>query len=619
MATGHRVCASACLTFALFWTAPEVRAADTTALPAALAGRVVDEQGQGVAGAKLTLQAWRDDEPLASATSAADGSFTIEEARAGCRNLLLIDAEGFGREFVDHFDLFPQHTTQLADVCLAPGCVCRGRVLGADGQPVANVEIALTAYRHELGHTINQLGPAWHVTTGGDGRFTTPPLPPCYLQLAVAAPAGFVQDRSGSANDVGPQRELELADLKLVKEVPIEGVVISKSGLPVFGAEVWHSYGLDKTARTDLLGHFTLHGCSEKTAPETRVGVEALGYAGYQELKPVDQMARRIVLEPCRYISGRAVDVESGQPVKLSRVVVCEVRRDENGTPHSYGCGEARFVQPRPGEFRAAVSGAGEKHLTLMADGYDRGEDYVLGDAADDARIITVKMRRSGSAASAAPQRLRGVVRRDGRPAAGVWVSLWQKKKEWNAVNAGMERGRTVDFTYRPWAMDVLTDAAGQYLVDVPEPGEYFVVASPPQGAVASSPPLSISANQEQTCDLELKPGGTIRGQLQGVAPDAARRLWVVAFAHVPFRAVAQVDRAGHFVLTDVPEGEIGLKVGHEGYIDSEVPRYPWPPDADEHLSEPWKRAVTVQVASGRTTDEVVLELPPAGPPDSAE
>lgn len=604
------------LAAAFCWTA-SVGAGEVAPSPAALAGRIVDEQGHGVAGAKLTLLAWRDDKPLASATSGADGRFAIEHVPAGCRNLLLVDADGFGREFVDHVDLFPQHTTEVGDVRLAPGCVRRGRLVDANGQGVADVKVKLTGYRHELGHTIVQLGDAWQVATDGQGRFTTPPLPPCYVQLGVIPSAGFVQEEPASAN-INPQGEQQLADIKLVEEVPIEGTVFSQTGKPVFGAEVWHSYDLDNPVRTDLLGHFTLHGCSATTAPKTRVGVEAAGFAGYQELKAVDELPRRIVLAPCHYVSGRAVDAESGEPVELSRVVVCEVRRDADGTPHSYGCGEVRFDQPRPGEFRASVSSAGEKHLTLFADGYEYAQEYVLGNIDDDTQIVTVKMRRKGSMASVSPQRIRGVVRSDGRPVGGVWVSLWQKKEEWNAINAGMERGRTIDFTYRPFAIDVLTDDEGAYLLDVADPGEYFVVATPREGAIASSPPLTINANQELACDLELKPGGTIRGRVVGVSPELAPRLWVVAFGHAPYRAEAHVDRDGTFELTGVPAGEIGLKVGHEGYLDNDVPRYPWKADDHELPSTPWQRTVRVQVEAGRTASGVTLELPPGAPPDRA-
>lgn len=582
-------------------------------------GRVVDPQGQGIEGAKLQIERWRSHEPVEVATTQADGRFIISRLPIGCRMCLLIDAEGCGREYRDDIDVFPQRATDLGPIRVFPGCVCEGRVIAIDGQPAAGIEIVVHAYRHELGHTINAFGPNWKLKSDALGRFVTPPLPSCYATFEVKPPSGSVPARV-AREYIGPDTsQLQVPGIQLVSEVPLEGVVTDKLGKPILGAEVWCSPSDGDPVKTDASGRFTLHGTSAKTVHEARVGVDAAGFASYfEQEKPKDELPRKIVLTPCGYIAGRAVDAETGEPVEIKRVVVCEVRRDADGTPHSHGCGEARFEQPRTGEFRISVSTGGEKHLTVMADRYHYAERYVFGFALlKGVQDVTIKMRRDGSPATAARQRIRGIVRSGSQPAAEVWVSLWQKKKEWDPVNATVLRGRTIDGTYRPSAVDVLTAGDGSYLLDVADPGDYYVVARPLHGAPTSSQPVLMRADEEQTCDLNLQPGGTIRGRVIGVAPEIAERLSVVAFGHTPFRRAAPVDRNGEFVLDDVPPGEIGLKVGHEGYLDADVPRYPWPNnDVWKASAEPWKRAVSVTVIANQDAGRIELEYPKPGPPD---
>ena len=57
--------------------------------------------------------------------------------------------------------------------------------------------------------------------------------------------------------------------------------------------------------------------------------------------------------------------------------------------------------------------------------------------------------------------------------------------------------------------------------------------------------------------------------------------------------------------------GEYGLKVGHDGFHDPDVPRdLNGPKEFWELKPEPWKRATLVTVSAGRETSDVELELP---------
>ncbi|HEY1784863.1 MAG TPA: carboxypeptidase-like regulatory domain-containing protein [Pirellulales bacterium] len=622
MRVDHR-CVSICLAlFAACAMLPRaIGAAEAAAANGEVTGRVIDRQGKGVAGAKLQLKESRGDELLATATTQTDGRFAIGGVPIGCRRCLLVDADGMGRECSDEIDVFPDGTTDVGPIRVLPGYVCQGRVVGPDGQSVADVDVVVQAHRYELGHTINRLGPSWQIKSNAEGQFETPPLPPCYATFSVKAPPGLVQGKY-FGHMVGPDpAQLRLPDVWLVPEALLEGVVTDKLGTPVFNAEVWYvSHGAEP-ANTDSQGHFALRGMTAEQVHKARLGVDAAGFAAYFEPAAKDEVPRKIALTPCGYINGHAVDAETGQPVSIKRVVVCEVRRDADGTPHSHGCGEARFDQPRKGDFRVTVSTAGEKHLQVTADGYHYAEQYVLGfDLPGAVPEVTIKIRRKGSSASAAGQRIGGIVRRDHQPAGQAWVSLWQKKKEWDPVNSSVRRGRTVDGTYRPAMVDVLTAADGSYSLDVADPGEYYVTARSLHGAPAISPALSVRANEPLPCDLDLPTGGTIRGRVKGVSPEQAERLWVVAFGHAPFRSSATIEPDGRFILRDVPPGEIGLKVGHDGHLDADVPRYPAiPKETWDTAGEPWKRAVRVMVGKDQEVRGIDLEYPTPGTPDLHE
>ncbi len=60
-----------------------------------------------------------------------------------------------------------------------------------------------------------------------------------------------------------------------------------------------------------------------------------------------------------------------------------------------------------------------------------------------------------------------------------------------------------------------------------------------------------------------------------------------------------------------LPAGEYGLKVGHDAYQESEVPRGEIPEEAWSKTAEPWKRAKVVTVKPGGEVTGVELELPP--------
>jgi hypothetical protein len=87
--------------------------------------------------------------------------------------------------------------------------------------------------------------------------------------------------------------------------------------------------------------------------------------------------------------------------------------------------------------------------------------------------------------------------------------------------------------------------------------------------------------------------------------------VWVVAFTKTGIRAETRVDPQGKFAFHRLPPGEYGLKVGHDAYEDSEVPRGDNVPSVEwDKPADPWRRAKVVTVVAGQDFGEVELELP---------
>ena len=70
------------------------------------------------------------------------------------------------------------------------------------------------------------------------------------------------------------------------------------------------------------------------------------------------------------------MDVETGEPVRLSQIVLCFFERKPNGEPVLSGCRSADFEQPDVGRFRLPYTVPDEYHLTFSAAGYYDAEAF---------------------------------------------------------------------------------------------------------------------------------------------------------------------------------------------------------------------------------------------------
>lgn len=597
-----------------------------------LSGTVVDLDGAPVARATVSINTWGDKEPvklLADGVSGADGRFKLGPADAVYRHSfdIIVEADGFARQYVPGgtYSVFPGADCDLGVIRIDRGCFFSGQVLDHDGTPLADALVESVVERRYLGHTVIEAAPPAPVKTDALGRFRTPALPVGERRIMVRA--AHRQVAYVELPDA-PRGERTLPSIVVEGDVPILGTITDGRGNPIVGAVVHANADGDRTT-SDAAGRFVLSGFGPK--PRFQLQAKKEGYVfinwsvkgsddGFRwhevgakgnEHGPVKQLS--VVMQPAAWIEGEAVDEATGEPVRLDRVVLCFFERKPNGEVVLNGCRNSRFEQPQDGRFRVPYSTPEEYHLTFSAKGYHDAEAFTPKvDALAPIEGIRVKLRKKedGSTPQLPRQTIAGSVTDHGRPLETGWVALWSVRPSKNIVNAHIMRGRTV-------AGDPIVHASapirnGKYVLTAPFQGEdFYLVAESPGRAPTQIGPLEVALGETKSLDIACIEGGAIQGTVKDRPSDWEDDLWVVAFTDTGVRVETRVRHDGTFSLASIPPGRYGLKVGHDAYRDSEVPDGPnIPAEAWNTPADPWKRAVTVELAAGQQCDGIVLKLP---------
>lgn len=320
--------------------------ADEPAPKGTLSGRVTDPDGKPVAGARVWIDTY-DGKRLAESRTDAAGHFRLGPVEPVYRNpfALLIDAEGLARHDVgrDGITIFPGADHDLGTIALVHGRRFTGQVLDVDGKPKSSIEVECAVHYHYLGHTIGTLGPRWKLTTDADGKYRTPPLPVGLLNVTVHVPGRQVGYAGGK---IVPGGEETLKPIRLQEDVPIRGFMRDEQGKPIAGAQLRANAECKTTS--DAQGKFVLRGFGPNPQFQMRVFKE--GYVsgncsvvvskdGFKVIffdssddKPPKTMKDLIVtLQRVAWMEGRAVDADTGKPIQLAKVILCQFDRKSDG------------------------------------------------------------------------------------------------------------------------------------------------------------------------------------------------------------------------------------------------------------------------------------------------
>jgi beta-lactamase regulating signal transducer with metallopeptidase domain len=223
-----------------------------------------------------------------------------------------------------------------AVMAMRRGIPVRGRVLDAQGRPIAGAEV-------REGRTFFY-GPHERMTTDAAGRYCFKNLASGKVALTVLAPGYAFQTKL-----VAVRPGLGETPFILEKGRPLRGRVTTDQGQPIVGAWIWATTAppsLDWNTKTGQDGSFTWDSAP---AGPVQIGIGAPGFIQKSRiwLRPGD-VVHQIVLQEEPRVEGTVVDARSGQPIPKFRVLTSVTAFPNGAVEYMWtGAGRAgRFSVP---------------------------------------------------------------------------------------------------------------------------------------------------------------------------------------------------------------------------------------------------------------------------------
>ncbi|MDQ5858899.1 MAG: carboxypeptidase regulatory-like domain-containing protein [Acidobacteriota bacterium] len=481
---------------------------------ASIAGKVTDEAGAPVAGARVRIASDSGMRALMRGGPAAflgragvltgpDGTFRMRGLAAQKNRTLEAVKSSYATAKRHGVTLSAGQVVKDVVLVLKRGLEARGRVVDAAGQPLAGAEIRLSPAQRGGGFIVmggmNREKP--DATSGADGSFRVAGLEAGEYALAVAR-EGYAPKRVPSAPvlDPGPN---QWPVIVLAAGVPIAGVVRNAKGEAIVGAEVFvfgEEAGGTRNSRTDPEGRFRLEGLSADR--QLRMTVVADGYAPLQRSVKPSSEELVLVLKTAGTIRGRVEDAATKRPVTDFTASYTEGQG-------AFAAG-MRFVmggrqsdkafQSSDGSFELADVPPGKWSVRATSPGYRPSEVSGIEVAEGETKEgVVVSLKKGGVVTGRVLDPRRGT----GVPNASVdWLegsdSLGQGRMA--AMNACFGDGG---------GNAVTTDADGRFRFDGLPAGKLTFSAEHPDFLEASK---QIELDDEATVELTLALGGSISG-----------------------------------------------------------------------------------------------------------
>ena len=537
-------------------------------------GRVVDERGQPVGGARLAARqnrcdprhvATKDDwkaysqiNHIVSDLSGEDGRFRLGGFWAGTASSWIY-ADGFltaSRELVE-IEVGAQR--DLGDVVLSSGASLSGTVVDEAGTPVARAGVLVDEVE------MDELNPKLHDTalsdierqrsqgetfheTDAEGHFTLSGLQPANHRLFVDAP-GF---EPLCVRDVTPRPEpLRVA---LVKQAILQlGVVDAETQEPVAGAQVkavrragevetWPEPELTVRGRTET-GTFIVERIGTW---RTDLVIAAPGFAtaasSIEGVTPPETVSATVALQREARVTGRVLTAD-GLPIAGATVTTLEPK-DEKDEHDDEGTSAASLLPARSatsgadGRYELLSLSGGEWTLSASAPGFIATEQAVevppAGTRPDVDFLLEAAATIHGTCFAG-----------DGQPIPGKMITL----------------RRSSDQPRRDDWVVVATNVQGDYRAEGLRAGQWKVGDDP-------APVAEVAPGQIVRVDLREQLKAVIRGQ---VLADGLPKTGAIAmaldreaekrtgFAHPA--GIARVDAEGRYEL-EIDAGEYYMQAG---------------------------------------------------------
>lgn len=491
---------------------------------ASIAGKVVDESGQGVAGAhvalagEVSLRAIARRGPRAAfgrpgALSGPDGSYRIRNL-AAARNLEL-EAGKEGYAAVRRSGVTLKTGDAVANVTLTvkKGLEARGKVVDGAGQPVAGAEVRIAireAGGGGLGGGRRQLrlmgldASKPDATSSANGAFVVRGLEVGEYTASVSRDGYARRNAQGLAVKAGVDNVW--APIALQNGVAIGGFVRDTLGQPIPGAQIF-GISLGEGVRPQIVtsgpdGRFRVDGLAAQKPMLLNLG--AAGFATQQKnvTPPVEDLV--VVLKTAGTVRGRVEDGDTKRPLTDFTIARTGPRGGGGGgfaLQIANGQGGEKAFQSDDGSFELPDVPAGKWTMRASAAGYRNGEtsgvDVGEGETKEG---VVISLRRGGSLSGR-------VLNTQGTPVPNASVS-WQSAGSTGGAAAGafarMAGGAASNTA-------TTTDADGQFHFDGLPEGKITVIADHPDYLEGSK---DVDADKDSSVDIPLGTGGTISGNV---------------------------------------------------------------------------------------------------------
>lgn len=275
-----------------------------------LAGRVVDESGGELGGARLLVRL--DADPVAppfAAVADEHGNFAVHGLPA---ERVVLEARRDGYEATTQSFELGRGAIEHAIVVMRRSGTLVGRVVRPDGSGAARAEVVLAG---------SGVWPPRSIVAGEDGTFRWTGLPGGIYEVRARSGGLVAHPIEGLA--VGPEREARV-ELRLIQGVSLQGIVVDvATDAPIAGAVVTvaeEELSLSvRATETGADGRFTLAGL---LPVRHNITVQATGYvrSGPNEV-PVGGEPIRVELERAATLEGIVVD-QRDRPVAGASIEV---------------------------------------------------------------------------------------------------------------------------------------------------------------------------------------------------------------------------------------------------------------------------------------------------------
>jgi protocatechuate 3,4-dioxygenase beta subunit len=490
----------------------------------ALQGRVLDESGAPVAGARVELQwqAFLPEDPeqpagdpiLRAARSDAQGRFEMRDVPLG-RVRLSAAAPGFTG--LESFKLELPRPAAAGELrlVLARGAILQGRVTTAAGEPVPAVRVGVGAAVTSTGDD----GSYW-LEGAAVGRQNVIFLHPSYGRQTKA-----FEIQAGS----------NVLDLTFAPGVDVTGRVVDQNGAPVSAARVELVARQAARQYRDVTGDDGRFRLFPVAAGQYQLKAEAEGFSQTVVTAPMDVAGDpvsnlEIALDRGAALSGKILGLS---PEELERVKV--IAQDElGGTVAAWSDGRGRY------EVRSLHPGNWSVRAELWDD-QRRAQVRVPVSRSDRELTRDLEFRQHLV--------LSGRALYDGNPLPEAQVSL-------RGERFAVERATSTDYE-------------GRFRLDDLEPDTYRLSLSQPQKLLVHHDRIDLRGHREIVIRLETSIlGGTVVSTDGKPIVDAL--LSIKPMDGVEFLIAAGTKADGHFRVAHVPPGSYRLQARAQGFAPAE-------------------------------------------------